>query len=318
MLLAILSLYVAQGKVGTATFAMAELSTAHVSGGSLLLGLTGADLVFLAFAFAFAIKSPIFPFHGWLADAYTAAPTPVVMVLAGVVSKLGPYAFYRVGVVMLPDGAERFRPLLMLLAAIGIVYGALLALRQQDAKRLAAYLSLSHMCFITLGVVSVTATGIAGGVLQMVNHGILIAGLFFVIDHLERRTGTRDRAKLHGLARRGPVLAALFMVISLAILGLPGLNGFVGEYLVMLGTYSRSWPMLGLAAVGVVLAAWYTLRLYQGLMNGETASVESVEVGAREIGVLLPVAGLAVAIGVYPAPLLDLLGRSLGGLGLSG
>jgi NADH-quinone oxidoreductase subunit M len=316
MLLAILTLFAARDNGTGATFAMAELARVHLSNHQVFLGLGGADLAFLAFALAFAIKTPLFPFHGWLAEAYAAAPTPVVMVLAGVVSKLGPYGFFRVGLGVLPAGAERFRPLLMTLAGLGIVYGALLALRQTDAKRFVAYLSLSHMCFITLGIATGTSTGVAGGLVQMLNHGVLIAALFFIVDHLERKTGTRERSAIHGLARRGPVLASLFLGISLAVLGLPGMNGFVGEYLIMLGASARSWPILLLAASGVVLAAWYTLRFYQGTMNGETANTTSVELSGADVGVLAPVLALALLVGVYPGPLLALIARSLAGLGL--
>jgi NADH-quinone oxidoreductase subunit M len=311
MLLSILTIHAA---TGAASFALADLAHAHLSAGPLVFGLSAADLAFLGFALAFAIKAPLVPLHGWLADAYTSAPAPVVMVLAGIVSKLGPYGFFRVGLALLPGPAARFQPLLMTLAAIGIVYGALLALRQTDAKRMVAYLSLSHMCFITLGIVSVTAAGLTGGVLQMLNHGVLIAGLFFVVDHLEHRIGTRRVGQVSGLSSRGRGLAALFLVLSLATLGLPGLNGFVGEYQVMFGTFLRSGALLALAAAGVVLAAWYTLRLYQGLMNGAPVDGPSVEVGDRELVVLVPLCALAVVIGVYPAPLLDLAGRAVAAL----
>lgn len=316
MLLAILALYVAQSGPSP-SFDIAQLRHVHLAPGNAFLGLSRADLVFAGFALAFAFKSPIFPFHGWLADAYTAAPTPAVMVLAGVVSKLGPYGFYRVGVELMPAEAARFSGPLTTLAAVGIVYGALLALRQRDTKRTVAYASLSHMCFITLGIVGLTSAGLSGGVLQMANHGILIASLFFIVGHLERHTGTRDRAQLGGLARRAPALAALFLVLALAMLGLPGLNGFVGEYLIMAGTFTRSSWLLGLAAAGVVLAAWYTLRLYQGLMNGPAAEGPDADVDGADAGVLVPLAALAVVIGIYPAPLLDVINHSVSALTLA-
>jgi NADH-quinone oxidoreductase subunit M len=324
MLLAILTLYAAQG--GGGTFAFDQLAHVRLAGGA-VAGVATADLAFIGFALAFAIKTPIFPLHGWLADAYTSAPTPVVMMLAGVVSKLGPYGFYRVGIGLLPGGMQRFSPLLMTLAAAGIIYGALLALRQDDVKRMVAYISLSHMCFITLGIVGLVPAGVSGALLQMLNHGILITALFFISGHVEGNLGTRLRSRLRGLGAGAPAFASIFLVLSLATLGLPGLNGFVGEYLIMLGTFTRSWALLIATAVGVVLASWYTLRLYQGLMDGEPAGEETVgegtvEVASLEMGVLVPLASLAVVIGVYPAPLLDLLGRSaavltagLGGIG---
>ncbi|MHB8507031.1 MAG: complex I subunit 4 family protein [Candidatus Dormibacteria bacterium] len=316
MLLSILALALAHAPSGGPTFDLDQLAAVHLSTRPVLLGLGVADFVFLGFAVAFAVKAPLFPFHGWLADAYASSPTPVVMVLAGIVSKLGPYGFYRIAVSMLPNEASRFSPLLMALAAVGIVYGALLALRQRDAKRMVAYLSLSHMCFITLGIVGLTTPGLQGGVLQMVNHGILIASMFFIVGHIERGTGTRDRSVLAGLARRAPGLSALFLILALATLGLPGLNGFVGEYLIMLGTYARSWSMLLLAAVGVVLASWYTLRLYQGLMNGPAAEGPGMDLAPRDAGVLVPLAAFAIVIGVYPGPLLAVIGSSVAGVSL--
>jgi NADH-quinone oxidoreductase subunit M len=315
MLLAILSVAIAGGGSHGPNFAIERLGRVHIGGGEILLGLGAADLAFLAFALAFAIKTPLFPFHGWLAEAYTAAPTPAVMILAGVVSKLGPYGFFRIALPLLPSAAQRFSPVLMTLSVIGIIYGALLALRQEDAKRVVAYLSLSHMCFISLGIFSLTPAGITGGVLQMVNHGILIASLFLIVGHLESRLGTRRKDQLHGLSQPAPLLAGVFLVLALGTLGMPGLNGFVGEYLILLGAFARSWALLLVAAGGVVLAAWYTLRLYQGMMNGEPA-VESTdaEITAVETGVLVPLATLVVLIGVYPAPLVDLFGTSVGGV----
>jgi len=309
MLLGIVTLYLSQP--ASASFAFAAVRHAFVSNQPVALGLSPADYVFIAFALAFAIKTPLFPLHGWLGDAYTSAPTPGVMVLAGVISKLGPYGFFRVGLGLLPASAQRFSPVLMGLAAAGVVYGALLALRQVDIKRTVAYLSLSHMCFITLGIVGLTAAGVSGGLLQTLNHGILIAGLFFIAGTIERATGTRLISKLGGLARGAPGLAAVFLLITLGVLGLPGLNGFVGEYLIMLGTFARASWALALAALGVVLAAWYALRLYQGTMNGADGTMHAADPGAIGIAVLGPVAALTVFIGVFPAPLLSAIGHSV-------
>ena len=161
----------------------------------MLPGLAAADLAFFGFALAFAIKSPIFPLHGWLADAYLAAPTPVVMVLAGVVGKLGPYGFYRIGIGLMPATMQRWSPLLMSLAVAGIIYGAVLALRQTDIKLTIAYISLSHMGWISLGIVGLTRAGVSGALVQMVNHGILIAALFYISGHLESSLGTRLRSQ---------------------------------------------------------------------------------------------------------------------------
>jgi NADH-quinone oxidoreductase subunit M len=318
MLVAILVLFTSRGGAGTVSFGFDQLARVSFSDSHVFLGLGAADLTFLAFALAFAVKTPLFPFHGWLADAYTSAPTPVVMVLAGVVSKLGPYGFFRLAIPLLPSAAQRFQPFLMTLAALGIIYGALLALRQEDAKRMVAYLSLSHMCFITLGIVGMTAAGVTGGLLQMVNHGILISALFFIVGHLEASLGTRERGSISGLARGAPALTVLFLVLALATLGLPGLNGFAGEYLIMLGTYARSWPLLLVAAFGAVLAPWYTLRFFQGTMAGPPSQTAgegpTAELSATDMWVLVPLAALAVMIGVYPAPLISAINTSVSGV----
>jgi len=313
MLLAIITLYVAGG---ASSFSFAHLAGVRPGGGALLGGLGVADLTFLGFALAFAIKTPLFPLHGWLADAYRAAPTPVVMVLAGVVSKLGPYGFYRVALGLMPATMQRWSPLLMTLGAIGIVYGALMALRQDDVKLAIAYISLSHMGFITLGIVGLTQAGVSGALVQMFNHGVLIAALFYVSGHVEAVKGTRSLARISGMARGAPGLAALFLVVALGTLGLPGLNGFVGEYMILLGTFTRSWLLLGLAAGGVVLAAWYSLRLYQGLMNGPPGedSGQRVDLTTAGAWVLVPLVALVIVIGVYPAPLLNLLAAEAGRL----
>ncbi|HEV1998709.1 MAG TPA: NADH-quinone oxidoreductase subunit M [Candidatus Dormibacteraeota bacterium] len=316
MLVSIASLFVLSG---SHSFLINDLAA---SGQAFFLGISAAHLVFLGFAIAFAIKTPLFPFHGWMAEAYTACPTPALMVLAGVVSKLGPYGFYRVAIRLEPGAARDLSGLLMTLAAVGIVYGALMALRQRDAKRTIVYLSLSHMCFITLGIVSLTPAGLSGGSIQMVNHGVLIASLFFIVGHIEQRLGTRDRGRLAGLAASAPMFAGIFLLLSLATLGLPGLNGFVGEYLIMAGAYSRSWPILVLAAIGVVLASWYTLRLYQGVMTGSPlvtleeegehrADLARVELTSLELGILVPLAAAALLIGVFPAPLASLVNQGV-------
>ena len=312
MLLSILALFAAQASSGhSPSFALQDLAHVRLGHQPPFFGVTTADMIFLGFALAFAVKTPLFPLHGWLGDAYTSSPPPVVVVLAGVVSKLGPYGFYRVALGLLPPEARRASGYLMTLAAAGIIYGALLALRQSDSKRFVAYLSLSHMNFILLGVASLSVAGLSGGTLQMVNHGILIAALFLIIDHLQRTTGSRDRQQLAGLAARSPRLALIFILVVLATLGLPGLNGFAGEYLIMLGTYSRSALLLGIAAVGVVLAAWYMLRLHQGLMHGPRRYPANVELGPREVSLLAPGVALAVAIGVAPYALISLMAPSV-------
>src|SRR5437879_6549572 len=220
-------------------------------------GAAAQSLLFLGFALAFAIKMPIFPLHTWLPPAYTSAPVPVVIVFAGLVSKLGAYGFIRFNLGLFPDGTRQWPPLVAVLATIGILYGAFMALSQTDLKRLVAYASMSHLGFIGLGIFSQNVLGIEGALIQMINHGVIISALFLIVGMIERRTGTRDRTQLRGLARSAPAFAALFLVASLAALGLPGLNGFVGEFLIVLGAWSRFLPLAVAAGLGIVLAAWY-------------------------------------------------------------
>src|SRR5256885_4078160 len=203
------------------------------------LGTIGIQqLLFIGFGLAFAIKMPIFPLHTWLPPAYTSSPIPVVIVFAGLVSKLGAYGFLRFNLALFPDAAHSLGGLLAVLATIGILYGAFMALVQTDLKRLVAYASMSHLGFIGLGIFAGNLLGIEGALVQMINHGVIIAALFLIVGMIERRSGTRDRAQLRGLGASAPAFAALFLVISLAALGLPGLNGFTGEFLIMLGAWT--------------------------------------------------------------------------------
>ena len=266
------------------------------------LGTIGIQqLLFLAFALAFAIKMPLFPLHTWLPAAYTASPIPVVIVLAGLVSKLGAYGFLRFNLALFPDAAHSLGPFLAVLAVIGILYGAFMALVQTDLKRLVAYASMSHLGFIGLGIFAGNLLGIEGSLVQMINHGVIIAALFLVVGMIERRAGTRDRAQLRGLGATAPLFAALFLVISLAALGLPGLNGFVGEFLIMLGAWTAFVPLAVGAGIGVVLAAWYVLRFYQGSMQEAPPEPAAFgEVRPVDGGVLAPLLAIMVLIGITP------------------
>ena len=264
-------------------------------------GAAAQSLLFLGFALAFAIKMPIFPLHTWLPPAYTSAPVPVVIVFAGLVSKLGAYGFIRFNLGLLPDGTRQWAPLMAVLATIGILYGAFMALSQTDLKRLVAYASMSHLGFIGLGIFSQNVLGIEGALIQMINHGVIISALFLIVGMIERRTGTRDRTQLRGLARSAPAFAALFLVASLAALGLPGLNGFVGEFLIVLGAWSRFLPLAVAAGVGIVLAAWYVLRMYQGAFQETPVQpAQFGEIRALDIGLLSPLLALMVVVGVSP------------------
>ena len=260
------------------------------------------QLLFLGFALAFAIKMPLFPLHTWLPAAYTASPIPVVIVFAGLVSKLGAYGFLRFNLSLFPDAAHSLGPALAVLATTGILYGAFMALVQTDLKRLVAYASMSHLGFIGLGIFAGNLLGIEGALVQMVNHGVIIAALFLIVGMIERRSGTRDRAQLRGLGASAPAFAALFLVISLAALGLPGLNGFIGEFLIMLGAWTAFVPMAVGAGIGVILAAWYVLRFYQGSFQEAPPQPAGFgEMRVADAGVLAPLLALMIVIGVSPA-----------------
>ena len=267
--------------------------------------LTPAMFAFLAFALAFAIKLPIVPFHTWLPDLYESAPAPALVFFAGVVSKMGAYGFIRFGITLFGGPVHQLQPLLVALAILSILYGALQALSQTDLKRIVAYASISHLGFIALGIFSLDQNGINGAIIQIVNHGIIIAGLFLVVGVVEARTGTRDIRELGGLQQRMPWLYLFFLVLTLGALGLPGTNGFVGEITIMLGAFQYYWLLAVLAGLGVVLASWYMLRMHQGMMHGPArALTEKVaDLRLREGLVLAPLAALVVFLGVYPHPI---------------
>jgi NADH-quinone oxidoreductase subunit M len=291
---------------GQLTFDWAQLIQ-HPSTGSwqmpLGLGTIGIQqLLFIGFALAFAIKMPLFPLHTWLPAAYTASPIPVMVVFAGLVSKLGAYGFVRFNLALFPDASHSYGGFLAVLATIGILYGAFMALVQVDLKRLVAYASMSHLGFIGLGIFTGNLLGIEGALVQMINHGVIIAALFLIVGMIEQRTGTRDRGELRGLAGVAPAFAALFLIVSLAALGLPGLNGFVGEFLIMLGAWNSFVPLAGAAGFGVILAAWYVLRFYQGSFQDAPPQPAAFgELRRIDTGVLAPLIALMVVIGVSPA-----------------
>src|SRR5438874_5254212 len=276
-------------------------------------GATTARWLFAAFAISFAIKVPIFPLHTWLPDAHTEAPTAGSVILAGVLLKLGTYGFLRFGLYLFPKSAHDLAPVLLTLGVIGIVYGAIVAAMQKDLKRLVAYSSVAHLGFIVLGIFALTTQGLQGGLLQMVNHGLSTGALFLLVGMIYERRHTRQISELRGLQRSAPVLAGVFMVVMLSSIGLPGLNGFVGEFLVLIGTFiSRRWWAV-VAATGVILAAVYLLWAYQRVFHGEPEGDNATfaEMRWREGAVLLPVLALIVFLGVYPKPVLDRMGPSV-------
>jgi NADH:ubiquinone oxidoreductase subunit 4 (subunit M) len=266
-----------------------------------------ARWIFLAFALAFAVKVPLFPLHTWLPDAHTEAPTAGSVILAGVLLKLGTYGFVRFGLYLFPDAAVFFAPAMVTLGVIGIIYGAVVATMQRDLKRLVAYSSVAHLGFIVLGTFALTTQGIQGGILQMVNHGISTGALFLLVGMIYERRHTREIAALKGLQRSAPILAGVFTVVMLSSIGLPGLNGFAGEFLILVGSFlTRRWWTV-VAAGGVILAALYLLWAYQRVFHGEPDDDNAgmPDLTWREGAVMAPLLALIVFLGVYPKPVLE-------------
>ena len=272
-----------------------------------------ARWLFLAFAASFAIKVPIFPVHTWLPDAHTEAPTGGSVILAGVMLKLGTYGFVRFGLYLFPDAVVDLAPVFLTLGVIGIIYGAMVATMQRDLKRLVAYSSVAHLGFIVLGTFGLSTQGLEGGVLQMVNHGISTGALFLLVGMIYERRHTRQIADMGGIQKSAPVFAAVFTVVMLSSIGLPGLNGFVGEFLILIGTFvTRRWWAV-VATVGVILAAIYMLWAYQRTFHGkpEGANADFAEMTMRERMVMVPLVLLIVFLGVYPRPVLDRIAPSV-------
>jgi NADH-quinone oxidoreductase subunit M len=275
-----------------------------------------ARWIFLGLAVAFAVKVPLFPVHTWLPDAHTQAPTAGSVILAGVMLKLGTYGFLRLGVFMLPEAARWWAPLFLTLGVVGIVYGAVVATMQRDLKRLVAYSSIAHLGFIILGTFAMTTQSVEGAVLQGVNHGISTPALFLLVGMIYERRRTREISALKGLQRSAPVLAAVFTVVMLSSIGVPGLNGFSGEFLILIGSFltARWWTVV--ATVGVILAALYLLWAYQRVFHG-TPDDDNAEVGDLRFSeglVLAPLLALIVFLGVYPKPVLDRIAPSVAAL----
>ncbi len=305
MLVAITALVIlAAPDVGGLTFDVVLLAQNHN------LSSTASTWIFLAFALAFAVKVPVFPVHTWLPDAHTEAPTAGSVILAGVMLKLGTYGLLRFGVFLFPDVVFNLAPFFLTLGVIGIVYGAAVATMQTDLKRLVAYSSVAHMGFILLGIFALNNQGLTGSVVQMVNHGISTGALFILVGWIYERRHTRQISALGGLQKAAPLMAGVFTLVMLSSVGLPGLNGFVGEFLILLGAFaSDTWTRwLAIIAVsGVILAALYLLWAYQrtfhGPAEGENATMEDLR--PSELLGILPLLVLIVVMGVYPQPVLD-------------
>ncbi len=267
--------------------------------------------MFLAFTLSFAIKVPLFPFHTWLPDAHVQAPTAGSVILAGVLLKMGTYGLLRFCLPLFPQASFEFTPLVSTLAVIGIVYGALVAMVQTDIKKLVAYSSVSHLGFVVLGIFSMTEEGIQGSMIQMINHGLSTGALFLIVGMLYDRRHTREISQFGGLSKQMPIFATFFMIVMLSSIGLPGLNGFVGEFLILLGSFKSAF--LGshvytiIAATGVIFAAVYMLWMFQRVMFGQLsnpANQSLLDLSKREIAVLVPIVIFIVWIGVYPTPFL--------------
>jgi len=308
MLLGILAVYFYQYSVtGVYTFDVTQFHELNMP----------VDLqwwVFLAFFLGFAVKVPMFPFHTWLPDAHTDAPTAGSVILAAVLLKMGTYGFIRFSLPILPDATVSFVPLIAGLSIVGIIYGALVALSQSDWKRLVAYSSVSHMGLVMLGMFALTPVGITGSIVQQINHGISTGALFLIVGIVYERRHTREISEYGGLSKTMPVYAAVFLIMTMSSIGLPTLNGFIGEILILQGIFVVSKWWAAVAATGIVLGAAYMLWLYQRTMFGTIDNPKNeglADLNMRELATFVPLIILAVWIGLYPSPFLRRLETSV-------
>ncbi|HDL17866.1 MAG TPA: NADH-quinone oxidoreductase subunit M [Bacteroidetes bacterium] len=301
MLVAILSLYFIHFKqTGVYSFDFTDLN-------QVLLASKGQVWLFLAFSLAFAIKVPMFPLHTWLPDAHVEAPTGGSVILAGVLLKMGTYGFLRFCIPLFPNASHSYIGLISILAIIGIIYGALVSMVQPDLKKMVAYSSVSHLGFVMLGIFALNVTSVQGSIIQMINHGLSTGALFLIVGMIYERRHTRLISDFGGLARQMPVFVTFFMIITLSSIGLPGLNGFVGEFLILLGTFQTHKIFAIFAASGVIFAAVYMLWMFQRVNFGKLDNPENQklkDLNWREITVLVPIVVFCFWIGVYPSTFL--------------
>ena len=268
------------------------------------IGQSSSQWVFLGFVAAFAIKAPLFPLHGWLPDAYRESPPEVAAVLSGVVSKAAAYGFLRIAIAKFPQPAHDFRVPILALAAVGLIYGSLLAFRAPDLRGVIAYSSLAQMGLITMGVFAVNDLGLDGSVLQMVNHGLISATLFLLAGMVERRTLTGELGRLGGMARGRPALATLLLTTGVIALAVPLSSAFAGEFLILAGIFQRGWGWAVVGAVAIVLAAMYVLRLISAVLHrevGPAVSDDALDLRPAELGVTVPLVACLLALSIYPA-----------------
>ncbi len=319
MLVAIIGLYYLHATAtGVGTFDYVTLLSSLQTGALVLPHNTGI-ILFLAFALAFAIKVPLFPFHTWLPDAHTEAPTAGSVILAAVLLKMGTYGLMRFNFTLFPEASREFAWIFIILAIIGIIYGALVAMVQPDIKRLVAYSSVAHMGFVILGMFSFTELGMQGALYQMLNHGIATGALFLLVGFIYERRHTRAITEFGGLSSVMPIYATFFVITTMASIGLPFLNGFVGEFLIMLGmwnsqilaiTATTNWNYVAtmFAGTGVIFAAVYLLWMVQRVFFGKVTNPKNrklSDLSYREIGLMIPLLFLMVFMGVYPKPFLN-------------
>jgi NADH-quinone oxidoreductase subunit M len=277
------------------------------------IGESGSTWIFLGFAAAFAVKAPIWPFHGWLPDTYREAPPEVAAILSGVISKAAAYGFLRIGLVFFPTVVADWRTVILVLATIGLVYGSLLAFRAPDVRGVIAYSSLAQMNLIVIGLFAVNDSGISGALLQMVTHGLVSAALFLLAGAVERRAATGNLALLGGMARGRPVLATMLITTGVIALAVPGSSAFAGEFLILNGIFTRGWGWAVAGAVAIVLAAMYMLRLISAVLHrdpGSAVTDAALDLRPAEIGVIVPLVVLLLALSFWPAAITD---HSFGG-----
>ncbi len=313
MLAAVIGLYVVTAEHGSGTFDFRHI-VAAVSTHSLGASPAVMKALFLGFMFAFAIKAPLWPFHRWLPDAAVESTPATAVLITAVMDKVGTFAMLRYCLQLFPDASTYFRPLIIVLAVIGVIYGAIVAIGQTDIMRLIAYTSISHFGFIILGIFVMTSQGQSGSTLYMLNHGISTAAVFLIAGFLISRRGTRSIADYGGVQKVAPVLAGTFLIAALATLSLPGLAPFISEFLVLIGTFSRYWVAAAFGATALVLSSMYMLWLYQRVMTGPVApdNERIRDLVPREVVVVAPLMALLLVLGVYPKPVLDIINPAVG------